>query len=133
LLALNEATPAMEKKIKDNDVILKVFSYETIHPGSPEAELESHKRYIDIHTTIVKSEKIECYPAQALKIMKPYDAVADEVYYEIPQQAGSSLNMYPGIFAMFRPDDAHMPRLQAAGKPEMIKKAVMKVSINLMR
>jgi beta-galactosidase beta subunit len=41
--------------------------------------------------------------------------------------------MYPGVFAMLWPDDAHMPRLQATGKPELIKKAVMKVNIDLVR
>ena len=130
LLALNKNTPAMEKKVKDDDVILKVFSYETISPKSPEAELESHKKYIDIHMAITKSEKIEWYPTSVLKIIKPYDAVEDAVCYERPKQAGASLVMHPGIFAMFWPGDAHMPRLQAAGKPEIIKKAVMKISID---
>jgi biofilm protein TabA len=130
---LNENTPAMEKKIKDDDIILKVFSYETIDPASSEAELESHKKYIDIHTTITKSERIDWYPAAALKIIKPYDAVEDAVYYEKQKSTCASLNMYPGIFAMFWPDDAHMPRLRTAGKPELIKKAVMKVSIDFIK
>jgi biofilm protein TabA len=130
LLALNKNTPAMEKKIKDDDVILKVFSYETINPESPEAELESHKKYIDIHTTITQSEKIEWYPTSGLKIIKPYDAVEDAACYERPSEAGASLMMRPGIFAMFWPGDAHMPGLQATGKPEIIKKAVMKISID---
>jgi biofilm protein TabA len=133
LQPLNENTPAMGKKIKDNDIILKVFSCETIEPTSPEAELESHKKYIDIHTIIAKSETIEWYPTAVLKIIKPYDATEDEVYYERPQPACASLNMYPGIFAMFWPNDAHMSRLQVAGKSEVIKKAVMKVSIDLVR
>lgn len=133
LQSLNENTPDMEKKIKDDDIILKVFSYETIDPASSEAELESHKKYIDIHTTITKSERIDWCPAAVLKIIKPYDAAEDTLYYERPQPACASLNMYPGIFAMLWPDDAHMPRLQVAGKSELIKKAVMKVSIDLAR
>ena len=133
LQALNENMPAMEKKIKDDDIILKVFSHETIAPNTPEAQLESHKKYIDIHTTITKSERIDWYPAAGLKIIKPYDAAEDAVYYERPQTACASLNMYPGIFTVFWPGDAHMPRLQVAGKPELIKKAVMKVSIDLVR
>jgi biofilm protein TabA len=131
LLALNKNTPVMEKKIKGDNVILKVFSCETISPDSPEAELESHKKYIDIHTAITKGEKIKWCPASDLKIFKPYNAVEDCVCYEIPKQAGASLNMQPGIFAAFWPGDAHMPRLKAASKPEMIKKAVMKISIDL--
>lgn len=133
LQALNENTPAMEKKIKDDDIILKVFSYETIGSNGPEAELESHKKYIDIHTTITKGERIEWYPTSVLKIIKPYDAAEDAVCYERPQPTCASLNMYTGIFAMFWPDDAHMPRLQVAGKSELIKKAVMKVSIDFVR
>ena len=133
LQALNENTPAMEKKIKGDDIILKVFSYETIGPADPEAELESHKKYIDIHTTITKSETIEWYPTAVLKIIKPYDAAEDAVYYERPQPTCASLNMYPGIFAMFWPDDAHMSRLQVAGKSELIRKAVMKINIDLVR
>jgi biofilm protein TabA len=124
LQALNENTPAMEKKIND-DIILKVFSYETIGPTDHEAQLESHKKYIDIHTTITKSEKIEWYPTAALKIISPYDAAEDAVYYERPQPTCVSLNMRPGIFAMLWPDDSHMP--------EVIKKAVMKVNIDLAR
>jgi YhcH/YjgK/YiaL family protein len=133
LQVLNENTPAMEKKIKNDDIILKVFSYETIGPNDPEAELESHKKYIDIHTTITKGERIEWYPAAVLKIIKPYDAAEDAVYYERREPACASLNMYPGIFVMLWPDDAHMPRLQVAGKSELIKKAVMKVNIDLVR
>jgi biofilm protein TabA len=131
LQTLNKNTPVMEKKIKGHDVILKIFNCETISQNSLEAELESHKKYIDIHTVITKSEKIKWYPASGLKIIKPYNVVEDCVCYEIPKQAGASLNMHPGIFAAFWPGDAHMPRLKAAGKPEMIKKAVMKINIDL--
>ena len=130
LLGLNKNTPVMEKKIRGDDVILKVFSCETISLNSPEAELESHKKYIDIHADITKSEIIKWYPVSGLKIIKPYNAVEDAMCYEIPKQAGASLNMHPGIFAVFWPCDAHMPRLKTAGKPEMIKKAVMKINID---
>jgi YhcH/YjgK/YiaL family protein len=133
LLALNSNTPAMEKKIKGDEVILKVFSCETIDANSSEAELESHKKYIDIHTAITKSEKIKWFPTSGLKIIKPYDAVEDAMCYEIPKQDGASLVMHPGSFAVFWPGDAHMPGLQVAGKPEMIMKAVMKISIDLVR
>jgi biofilm protein TabA len=131
LQVLNEQTPAGEKKIKGDDIILKVFSYETIDSASTEAELESHKKYIDIHTTITNSERIEWYPNSVLKIIKPYDALEDAIYYERPQLSYARLNMHPGVFAMLWPGDAHMPRLKTAGRPELVKKAVMKVNINI--
>ncbi len=133
LQALNENTPVMEKQIKGDDIILKVFICETIRLHDPAAQLESHKLYIDIHTTITKNERIEWYPAAGLKIIKPYDAIEDAVYYERPQQGYASLNMYPGMFSIFWPGDAHMPRLQVADKQELIKKAVIKVRIGLAR
>jgi len=37
----------------------------------------------------------------------------------------------PGLFALFGPEDAHMTRLHAAGQPETVKKAVMKISIGI--
>lgn len=131
LLALNENTPAMEKKIKGDDIILKVFSYETIRPDAPEAELESHKKYIDVHTAITESETIKWYPASGLRIIKPYNTLEDFICYEIPKQPGAELMMHPGVFAVFWPGDAHMPRLQMDKKPQMMKKAVMKVNIEL--
>ncbi|MCX5832805.1 MAG: hypothetical protein NT140_13145 [Deltaproteobacteria bacterium] len=36
LRALDENTPAMEKQIKGDDIILKVFGYVTIVPTDPE-------------------------------------------------------------------------------------------------
>jgi len=59
LAALNENTPAMEKKIFGDDIILKVFSYTTIDPHDEQAELESHRRYLDIHTSITNAERID--------------------------------------------------------------------------
>lgn len=40
--------------------------------------------------------------------------------------------MTPGLFALFGPNDAHMPRLQLIDKPEVVKKAVMKIRIDTM-
>ena len=131
LKALNEKAPAMEKKIRGDDIILKVFSYETADPASDRAELETHKKYIDIHTTITNVERIDWYPSSVLKTIKPYDENEDAEYYAKPDLFYAGINMVPGIFAVFWPSDAHMPGLQVAGKTELIKKAVMKISIDL--
>src|SRR5665647_3560401 len=122
LLALNENTPEMEKKIRGDDIILKVFSYNTIDPRDDLAELESHRRYLDIHTSIINAERIDWYPAASLKVIKPYDDTEDAVYYARLQSACTGIVMTPGLFALFGPSDAHMPRLYAADKPEAVKK-----------
>jgi len=127
LAALDETTPEMEKKIFGDDIILKVFSYETVDRKDDQAELESHRSYLDIHTTIASAERIEWHPVDSLEIILPYDKIADEIYYAKPEWQGSGLLMTPGLFALFGPHDAHMPRLYATGRPDVVKKAVMKI------
>ncbi|PKN18832.1 MAG: hypothetical protein CVU71_08520 [Deltaproteobacteria bacterium HGW-Deltaproteobacteria-6] len=127
LKALNESTPETEKKICGDDIILKVFSYQTLDPRDKQVYPESHRLYFDIHTSIVNSERIDWYPASSLTVDKPYDAVADETGYVKPPSASASLLMTPGLFAMFGPEDAHMPRLHEAAQPQTVKKAVMKI------
>jgi YhcH/YjgK/YiaL family protein len=133
LCALSENTPEMEKVILGDDIILKIFSHKTIGADDAQAELESHKKYIDIHTTIAGRERIDWYPATSLKIIKPYDAVEDAVYYARQEPAGASIVMCPGIFVLFGPYDAHMPRLRVISASESVKKAVMKIKVDAVR
>ena len=131
LAALNENTPDMEKKVFGDDIILKVFGYTTIDPNDGQAELESHRCYLDIHTSIINTERIDWYPAASLKVIKPYDDTEDAVYYTRREQACAALIMVPGLFALFGPNDAHMPRLHAAAEPQYVKKAVMKIRLDI--
>jgi beta-galactosidase beta subunit len=39
--------------------------------------------------------------------------------------------MTPGVFALFGPDDAHMPGISPAGRTQSVKKAVMKISTDI--
>lgn len=131
LAALNEKTPEMEKKIHGDDIILKVFSYGTVNRQDDQAELESHRSYLDIHTSIIHAERIEWSPVDSLKVIKPYDEMADEVYYAKPKSVCAGMVMEPGLFVLFGPHDAHMPRLHAAGRAETVKKAVMKIRFKM--
>jgi len=130
---LNENTQEMEKKIQNDDIILKVFSYETLAATDPRAELESHRKYIDIHTTIAGGERIDWYPTSVLSAKYPYSEKEDTLYYERKDQPWAGINMYPGIFAALWPEDAHMPRIMTGEKSELIKKAVFKIRIDLVQ
>jgi len=132
LLLLDENTPEMEKKIRGDDIILKVLSYKTVDPQNERVEPESHRRYLDIHTSIIHSERIDWFPAASLTVVKPYDEIEDAVCYENPQSVRTGIVMHPGLFALFGPSDAHMPGLCCtSGCPETIKKAVMKIRIDM--
>lgn len=128
---LNEHTPDAEKNIQNDDIVLKVFSYETFAPEDQRAELESHRKYIDIHTTIAGSERIDWYPISVLSAKSAYSEKEDAIYYESKRPPRVGINMYPGIFAAFWPEDAHMPRIMTGEKPELIKKAVFKIKIDI--
>jgi YhcH/YjgK/YiaL family protein len=131
LLLLDENTPQMEKKIRGDDIVLKVVSYTTVDPRSEQAEPESHRRYLDIHTSIIHAERIDWFPAASLTVAKPYNDIEDAVCYAKPPSGGTGIVMLPGIFALFGPGDAHMPGLFASGCPEVGKKAVMKIRIDM--
>ncbi|MEE9910179.1 MAG: YhcH/YjgK/YiaL family protein [Deltaproteobacteria bacterium] len=131
LMVLDENTPEMEKKIRGDDVILKVFSYDTVDPQDEQAVFESHRRYLDIHTSIIHAERIDWSPAASLKVVSPYNESADEICYAGPRAASASLVMVPGLFVLFSPHDAHRPRLCAPCESRFVKKAVMKILIDM--
>jgi biofilm protein TabA len=133
LKTLNGSTPAAEKKLLNDDIILKVFENKTITQADPAAELETHRKYIDIHTTLSGSERIDWYPASLLKVRTQYNAAEDAEYYEWQEPAYASIIMHPGIFAAFWPEDAHMPGLVTEEKSQVIRKAVFKISIDITR
>ncbi len=131
LAALDEKTPDGDTEITGAGIILKVFSYTTLDPRDKQALPESHRKYYDIHTSIIQSERIEWDPVSSLTVLKIYDAAEDETVYARPDTAAASILMRPGLFVLFGPDDAHRPRLHPAGGPQLIKKAVMKISVNI--
>jgi YhcH/YjgK/YiaL family protein len=133
LKTLNGNTPVTEKKLFNDDIILKVFENKTITETNPAAELETHRKYIDIHSTLFNAERIDWYPASLLKVKIPYAEEEDAEYYERQKPAYASILMDPGIFAAFWPEDAHMPGLVTEEISQMIRKAVFKINIDITR
>lgn len=131
LCALHEETPQGERHVSGNDIILKVFSYDTLDVLDDQSYPESHRKYLDIHLSLSSCERIDWSPASLLTPVKPYDDLEDEIVYARPPAPAAGLIMTPGIFALFTPEDAHWPRLHPDGTPMRVKKAVMKVSSHI--
>jgi YhcH/YjgK/YiaL family protein len=131
LAAIDEASPETDRKIAGEDIVLKVFSYTTLDPQDEQVQPESHRQYLDIHTSIINIERINWYPVSSLTVAKPYDAVEDEINYARPIAAHAAILMTPGLFALFGPDDAHLPRLHASDRPQQVKKAVVKIPVDI--
>ena len=71
-------------------------------------KFESHKNYIDIHYLISGKEVIATSNVKNLEVIRDYDREDDSFLYSIPKKY-EKLEMEPGNFAIFFPEDAHMP------------------------
>ena len=95
-------------------------------PGRPrsEANLEAHRKYIDIQFIIAGDEEMGWKPtADCHTVHTPYDAEKDIEFFK--DQPDSWNKVPPGSFAIFLPQDAHAP-LVSEGE---IHKVVLKIAV----
>ena len=92
--------------------------------GREQSLLEAHRRYIDVQFVIEGEDCIGWSPiSDCRRVSSPYDAEKDlELFFERPS---TWLEVAPGTFAVFYPEDAHAP-LATRGR---IHKAVVKVAV----
>lgn len=102
-----------------------VSEYET-KPGN-ENGYEAHKNFIDIQYLLKGTEKNCCLPIEKLKETKPYREDIDAAFYE-SEISTQELMLGDGYFAIYWPQDGHMPGLNVDGT-EKVKKVVVKVEI----
>lgn len=88
---------------------------------------EAHKQYIDIQYLLKGSEKICCLPLDQLIETKPYSEENDAAFYTANTKP-IELTLGKGYFAIFYPQDGHMPQL-CVDTPTDVKKVVVKVRI----
>ena len=102
-----------------------MFEYET-KPVN-ENGYEVHRKFIDIQYLLKGTEKNCFLPIEKLKETKAYSEEKDAAFYEakVPAQ---EMMLGDGYFAIYWPQDGHMPCLSAAGA-EMVKKLVVKVRL----
>lgn len=88
---------------------------------------EAHKRYIDIQCDLKGTERICCLPVERLNETIPYNPEIEAAFYstnEKPQE----MVIGNGYFAIFFPQDGHMPQL-CVDEPQKVKKIVLKVEV----
>ena len=90
---------------------------------------EAHKRFIDIQCVLKGEEKVSCSPIERLKETKHYNEEIDAAFYSADiSYHPTDLILQPGYFAIFFPQDGHMPQL-CVYTPQVVKKVVVKVEI----
>lgn len=125
LMFLKNADPEISKGVYQINPRVKaiVSEYETKKVN--EYGYEAHKRFIDIQCVLKGEEKVCCLPIEKLKNTKPYNEKIDAAFYEAnlrPQE----MEIGNGYFAIFFPQDGHMPQL-CIDEPKIVKKVVLKV------
>ncbi len=76
----------------------------------PQQMLEAHRRYIDIHVPQSEEETIGWAPINSLKnCITPYNEEKDIEFYGDASQC--LIQVRPGQFAIFFPEDAHAPNI----------------------
>ncbi len=102
-----------------------VSEYET--KVKNEVGYEAHRKNIDIQYLLRGEERVACLPIDKLKEMVPYSEERDAAFFTSSMQP-IEMTLGGCYFAIFFPQDGHMPQLSIGG-PEMVKKVVVKVVI----
>jgi YhcH/YjgK/YiaL family protein len=103
----------------------RVFAIVSEGPGRSRegAELEIHARYIDIQYVVSGTDEMGWKPAaRCLAPSVPYDPEKDIGFFADPPDAWVAVPA--GAFAVFYPEDAHLPLVSAG----IIRKIVVKVA-----
>jgi YhcH/YjgK/YiaL family protein len=106
----------------DGTVLYYMVQSYTTKPRE-EGRWESHRKYIDVQFVAEGVERIGWAPAASLEVAQPYDASKDAALHA---GEGDFLTVKTGTFAIFWPEEAHMPGI-AAGAPAQVRKVVVKI------
>lgn len=116
---LNALEPG-KTELKGKDLLVNVT--EAKPKSKEQARLETHRDFIDIQIPLSGTETMgytpaaDCRPADA-----PYNEEKDITFFEGAAQ--SYIDVHPGMFAIFFPQDGHAPAIT----PEGVKKIIIKV------
>jgi YhcH/YjgK/YiaL family protein len=118
-----DALPLGRYEIDDAGAFALVSEYES----RPLAEcfIECHRRYIDIQLLTRGHEGVG-YCRRGAGRELPYDAEKDFLKLE---GEIDRFTLEPGTFAIFFPDDGHMPMIRLGETPVEVKKVVFKIPV----
>ena len=108
-------------EIDGDKVYAMVQEYETKVPG----KFEAHKKYTDIQYLVSGKELIGYANVSSLTPETAYDAEKDFMLFE-RKNGTTELILEGGMFAVFYPEDGHMPGCMVE-KAENVVKIVVKV------
>jgi len=124
--AVSEDLPVGKYEIDGTNIFAMVQEYTTKpHDG---AVFEAHRKYIDIQYVISGIEEIGICDISKGVVRTEYNQETEAEFYEKNDKCGK-LVLEAGDFAIFFPNDLHMPGLAFEGKTCNVKKIVVKVAL----
>ena len=107
----------------DGDVVFAMVAKDQGR-GKDEAQLEVHDKFIDIQMVLAGMDEMGWSPrSMCRKPVGPYDPIGDIGFFADTPSAW--LPVRQGMFAIFFPEDAHLPLIS----PGLIHKVVVKVAV----
>lgn len=110
-------------QIEKNKIFVVIKEYQTKQLA--ECKWEAHKKFIDIQLLLSGSEQIAYADINDLEIGE----YIEEKDFLALKGKGKLLTLTPGMFAIFWPQDGHMPGIAINDSPEKVKKLVIKVAV----
>lgn len=106
----------------------EVFALVQTYDSKPRSagKWEAHRKYTDIQYIVQGSEMMGWVPLAGLRESEAFDATKDVGFYTAA--GGNLFQVSAGEFAVFFPQDVHMPSL-AITAPARVKKVVIKVAL----
>lgn len=102
-------------------VLIQEYEPKTIEEG----KCEAHKKYIDIQYIIKGRECMGYMLTEKGEVTESYDDTKDRLFVK---WTGDLVSYTEGMFAIFYPQDAHMPGIKTDGC-DFVKKAVVKIAV----
>lgn len=114
-------------EIEGNNVFAIVQDYHS--KPLEEGKFEAHKKYIDIQYIIKGQERICVGKLENFQNTTEYDNEKDIIFLKPKESTPSDfITLKEKEFAIFKPEDAHMPSI-SIDKPSYVKKVVVKVLV----
>lgn len=130
--AVEDRLPVGKYEFKDTSKLdgkalwISVQEYET-RPRE-EKKFEGHRDYIDIQFIVSGHEEMEVCDVSRTEALTEYNGEKDVQFFSAKGEP-SKLTLQAGDYAVFFPDDIHMPGVSPKGENVTVKKIVAKVKI----
>jgi len=118
-----EAMAIGRYELDGDDLFVLIQEYEP--KAIPAGKCEAHKNYIDIQYIISGSELMGYGRVDTMEVTEAYDKAKDRLFVAWD---GNLVNYTEDMFAIFYPQDAHMPGI-SDGDCNKVKKAVVKIRL----